>query len=238
MTTTGAAAGEWVPVQLVDGSWRHDWMPAEQPPSPDGTSGVWRLVPGSVDGYGSWVWFTTSPLPEAPEPVVQPGGGREAPPRSRRTTLAVGLLVILALVFFLLRDGGSEAPKGTSTLPLGTQRSLLLDAATAYTAVLVAGKGAEAAGYLDPTSCRANDREDLAELAAYFARAAPGGVVKVTSVEVIGDNGNVTGYEFSAGIPAELQAVINQGYTSGGESSWHLRDDKWYFDAECRRAAR
>ena len=239
MTQSGTAVGEWVPVQLTDGSWRYDWQPAEQPPSPDGTVGAWRLVPGTVDGYGSWAWFPSAPPPAAhPAPLTEPKPSLRAPLLSRPMTLAVGLLAVLALVFFLMRDGGSDAPTGTSALPEGQKQSLLLDAATGYTAALLAGKGAEAAGYLDPQACRANDREEVAELAAYFAKSAPGASVKVTSVDVVGDDGNVTDYEFSAGVPAEVQVVMDQGYTSGGEFSWHLRGEKWYFDAECRRVAR
>ncbi|MBA3742122.1 hypothetical protein [Sporichthya sp.] len=239
MTQSGTATGEWVPVRLADGSWRYDWQPAEQPPSPDGTSGVWRLVPGAVDGYGSWVWFPAPPPPGAhPAPPMAPGGDLGAPLRSRRTAVAVGLSVVLALVFFLMRDGGSDEPTGTSALPGGQKQSLLLTAATNYTSALVAGKGAEAAAFLDPQVCRANDREEVAELAAFFAKSAPGATVKVTSVDVNGDDGNVTGYEFSAGFPAEVRAVMDQGYTSGGEFAWHLRGEKWYFDAECWRAGR
>lgn len=50
MTTTGRPGGEWV--QVGD---RRDWVPAEQPPSPDGSPGRWHVVTGS-DGAHRWEW--------------------------------------------------------------------------------------------------------------------------------------------------------------------------------------
>lgn len=237
MTQTGTAAGEWVAVPLTDGTLRYDWLPAEQPPSPDGRPGVWRLVPGEIDGYGSWVFFPASPPPVTQQPIeTQPrDGAPHGPTPVRRTALVLASLVVVAALIFVFTRGGGDAeqPTGISTLPLEEQERLLVNAATGYTGALLAGNGEAAAGYLDPKACQGKDRSGTRQLATFLSKKAPGATVKVTAVDVSGDNGNVTGYEFSADVPQEVRAVIEQGYTSGGEFSWHLRNGKWFFDAEC-----
>jgi hypothetical protein len=50
------------------GSLRQDWVPAEQPPSPDGTSGRWHLVSALAGAQAHWEWH---PDPVVPAPQVQ-----------------------------------------------------------------------------------------------------------------------------------------------------------------------
>ena len=30
-----------------------------------------------------------------------------------------------------------------------------------------------------------------------------------------------------------VKSAVAEGYTAGGDFSWHLRADKWVFDSEC-----
>ncbi len=232
MTQSDTAAGEWVAVPLADGTARYDWQPAEQPPSPDGTVGVWRLVPGEVDGFGSWAWFPTPAIAAASE---QPFESAPAPRgRARLRWIApVVVLVVVGMLFAFTRGAEQQERTGVSTMPTGQKQTGLLTAANAYTDALVAGNGDAAASYLDPKACQGRDLAGARQLAAFLSQKAPGATVRVTAVDVSGDDGNVTGYEFSSGVPQDVQAVIEQGYTSGGDFSWHLRGQKWVFDAEC-----
>ncbi|HUR74238.1 MAG TPA: hypothetical protein VMZ00_08175, partial [Sporichthya sp.] len=70
MTTPG---GEWVAVPLPGAGDRWDFVPAEQPASPDGGPGRWHVVGGSGTEVGNWEWFPAAaapPPPPAPEPVA------------------------------------------------------------------------------------------------------------------------------------------------------------------------
>lgn len=271
MTTVGQATGQWVPVVLTDGTVRHDWMPEPQPPSPDGTPGVWRLVPGAVDGYGDWTWFPAyvapavyvepaqtqayaghaaagyavaagyaappvepvAPAPVASSPVAEPPG-KKSVLQSKRALAVAGVVVVGLLLFLFTRGGnGTEQRVGTSTLSDSQKTSTLTVAANNYLAAMLAGNGAEAAKYLDPTVCANADKADLVQLATFLAKSAPGATGTVSGVEVNGDDGNVTGYNLPGAVPAEVRAAIEQGYTAGGDYSWHLRGDKWVFDSEC-----
>ena len=55
---TTSLDGHWL---QVDG--RRDWIPDDQPPSPDGTPGTWHIV-GASGEMGEWEWHP------APPPVV------------------------------------------------------------------------------------------------------------------------------------------------------------------------
>lgn len=46
--------GQWVAVALPGGASRQDWVPAEQPPSPDGSHGWWHVV--SDQAVPRWEW--------------------------------------------------------------------------------------------------------------------------------------------------------------------------------------
>lgn len=59
-------AGHWVRVRFADGAQRVDWIPAEQPPSPDGTAGLWHVVPDPAGGSSRWEWH---PRPHAQDPA-------------------------------------------------------------------------------------------------------------------------------------------------------------------------
>lgn len=72
MSTPG---GEWVAVPIPGGPDRWDFVPAEQPPSPDGGPGRWHVVGGSGTEVGTWEWFPATappPLPPPPPPVLMP----------------------------------------------------------------------------------------------------------------------------------------------------------------------
>jgi hypothetical protein len=61
-------SGQWAQVLRPDGSVRHDWVPAEQPPSPDGAPGLWHVVEDQPGEPTRWEWH---PSPE-PAPTPQP----------------------------------------------------------------------------------------------------------------------------------------------------------------------
>lgn len=91
--------GRWEPVHLPDGTWRQDWVPVDQPGSPDGKPGEWHVVQDSA-GH-RWEWFARVglPLPPAPpptpvrlstEPDFESGPGRQQPPPSDAWTRSPG----------------------------------------------------------------------------------------------------------------------------------------------------
>src|SRR5689334_11570956 len=73
MTTPG---GEWVAVPIEGAPDRWDFVPTEQPPSPDGRPGRWHVVGGSGTEVGKWEWFPAAaappPPPPPPPPVLMP----------------------------------------------------------------------------------------------------------------------------------------------------------------------
>lgn len=80
MTTPG---GEWVAVPIPGQPDRWDFVPTEQPPSPDGSPGRWHVVGGAGGGSGTWEWFPSAaaPPPSAvPPPAASPAASPEASP--------------------------------------------------------------------------------------------------------------------------------------------------------------
>jgi len=87
--------GQWVRVRFADGAQRVDWIPAEQPPSPDGRAGLWHVVPDAADGPSRWEWHprADAPAPPRPRPAPDPADAVTQPlPRQvvphRRSTAA------------------------------------------------------------------------------------------------------------------------------------------------------
>ncbi len=68
MTSPG---GEWVAVPVPGEPDRWDYVPAEQPASPDGGPGKWHVVGGSGTEVGKWEWFPASRR-AAPAAAVPP----------------------------------------------------------------------------------------------------------------------------------------------------------------------
>jgi hypothetical protein len=102
MTVT--AAGRWIGVTLPDGSTRYDWLPDDQPPSPDGAPGSWHVV-GAPGEEGHWEWRENRPvitpsIPFALRPLVI----------SYRTAIlsVIGVLAVLAAVVAALILPGSD----------------------------------------------------------------------------------------------------------------------------------
>lgn len=70
MTTSG---GDWVAVPVPGQPERWDYVPAEQPASPDGSPGSWHVVGGSGAEVGTWEWFPAAPpAPPPPPPAPMP----------------------------------------------------------------------------------------------------------------------------------------------------------------------
>ncbi len=65
-------SGKWVQANLPDGSVRQDWVPADQPPSPDGSAGVWHVVEKTPGQPTRWEWHATTPTPTATPPLSVP----------------------------------------------------------------------------------------------------------------------------------------------------------------------
>lgn len=65
-------SGRWVTVSTADGTPRQDWVPAEQPKSPDGAPGQWHIVTPTAGGDPVWEWHEArTPIPPrnaTPEP--------------------------------------------------------------------------------------------------------------------------------------------------------------------------
>ncbi len=103
MTSSG---GEWVAVPVPGQPDRWDFVPHEQPPSPDGSPGRWHVVGGSGTEVGQWQWFPTNPLPAPPPPLLFQSTGISSagtsvpiatPKRSKKVPLAIaGAVVVLA----------------------------------------------------------------------------------------------------------------------------------------------
>ena len=110
---TGTATGRWIGVTLRDGSTRYDWVPDDQPPSPDGTPGRWHVV-GQSGEPGRWEWresraVAAPTLPFAMRPLVM----------SYRTAIvavvaALGLLAVVVGVFTVA--GRDDAPGSRANL--------------------------------------------------------------------------------------------------------------------------
>jgi hypothetical protein len=69
-------AGSWVNVAGPAGSIRRDWVPSEQPASPDGSSGQWHVVSDAASGDTRWEWH-----PARDAPVADGDAARTAIPR-------------------------------------------------------------------------------------------------------------------------------------------------------------
>ncbi len=67
-----SSAGTWVAVPIPGEPDRWDFVPAEQPPSPDGSAGMWHVVGGSGDEVGQWEWFPSATDPVPLPPVLPP----------------------------------------------------------------------------------------------------------------------------------------------------------------------
>lgn len=61
MATPG---GQWVQTLAAGGLSRRDWVPDEQPKSPDGSPGRWHVVRDGPETSTRWEWFP------APAPVM------------------------------------------------------------------------------------------------------------------------------------------------------------------------
>jgi len=71
--------GRWVGVALPDGTSRHDWVPEEQSPSPDGKPGLWHIV-GESGEQGRWEWHPA--LAAKAPPPARAGAANGRPPAS------------------------------------------------------------------------------------------------------------------------------------------------------------
>lgn len=58
--------GRWVQARQPDGSIRQDWVPVDQPPSPDATTGEWHVVGGDGAVESRWEWHPTVAAPATP----------------------------------------------------------------------------------------------------------------------------------------------------------------------------
>lgn len=92
-----SAGGHWVRVRFADASFRLDWIPDAQPPTPDGAPGAWHVVPDPGGNPSRWEWHPrSSPLPvvaaeQAPPPAdsseTQPLPRQVIPNRPRRASV-------------------------------------------------------------------------------------------------------------------------------------------------------
>lgn len=71
--------GEWRLVQAQGQAARYDWVPAEQPPPPNGHAGVWHVVGAETGAPGRWEWHPY-PLPTAVPAHVPVSGHVPAAP--------------------------------------------------------------------------------------------------------------------------------------------------------------
>lgn len=85
-----SSAGRWVSVRFPDGRVRFDWVPAQQPPAPNGQVGFWHVVTGTGRQATRWEWHAEPEAAlvvqraSAQRPAQQsPGQGSTTP---RRTT--------------------------------------------------------------------------------------------------------------------------------------------------------
>jgi hypothetical protein len=109
---TGTEAGRWIAVPLRDGSTRYDWLPDEQPPSPDGTPGRWHVV-GAPGGEGHWEWCESQPG-EAPAMPFSLRPYLMAYRSAIVSVVAVVALLAAVIVTFAGGDGADPAPSAQS----------------------------------------------------------------------------------------------------------------------------
>jgi len=78
-------AGSWVDVLRPGGVLRRDWVPSEQPPSPDGTPGTWHVVNDHRGGESRWEWHPKpAPLSATGVTALSATGVTAAPPIEHR----------------------------------------------------------------------------------------------------------------------------------------------------------
>lgn len=149
MTSPG---GHWVLVPLPRTGGRHDWIPAAQPPSPDGRPGLWHVVPDLPGGATRWEWFPAPVVPLAPVPPVaqvfppppvatpmpapQPAASKPVPrPRPRPPVLAWAIPAFVAAVLvgvLAARSGGDDAAASVAPASTGSPApQALVDTAVA-----------------------------------------------------------------------------------------------------------
>jgi hypothetical protein len=80
--------GNWVTVTLPGGFQRRDWVPTEQPASPDGSIGTWHIVSHPDGGDSRWEWHAAPAAVAAPAPSLT---ARPAPAALRRATAPRGV---------------------------------------------------------------------------------------------------------------------------------------------------
>lgn len=87
--------GRWADVAGSDGTVRQIWVPADQPPSPDGTVGEWHVVEDEPGQPTRWEWHLAEPTLQG-VPVAAP---REVDPAGiDRAALGVGIVWAVFLV--------------------------------------------------------------------------------------------------------------------------------------------
>jgi hypothetical protein len=77
------------------GSLRQDWVPSDQPASPDGTSGRWHLVSALAGAQAHWEWH---PSPTVPPPPVRPSAtARPRVPQDLASNLRRGFIAAVVM---------------------------------------------------------------------------------------------------------------------------------------------
>lgn len=229
----GHPEGEWVWTTLPGGTTRMDWVPTEQPPSPDGTSGRWHVV--SLPGQESrWEWY--------PGPVA----ARPAPTgvRALRMALAVGAATVLVAGFFVVKRTGSDSP---ATAVVADSRrenreDTLRRTLQGFYDALMAGNGVGIAAYTHPKQCTDEDRSEIVESGGVTKQLA-GGEIKVTveKVRIEGNRGDSDRPSMRAQLPDHMRRVFAFGDTAGDTTSptdddwdWLWENGQWYWvPSEC-----
>lgn len=120
MTTPG---GRWVPVDDPHWPGRADWVPTEQPASPDGRPGVWHVVTGAPGQPSTWEWHPSAPpMPAQPPAAPQQGWAQPSPvyaqaveQRRRKWPWIAAALVVLAVAIGAANSGGPDSSATLTT---------------------------------------------------------------------------------------------------------------------------
>lgn len=85
-------SGHWARVNLPDGSVRQDWVPTDQPPSPDGSPGRWHVVEDTPGEPTRWEWHPPKPgAASTAAPTAPLGDSAHSSGKTRDLGATVGL---------------------------------------------------------------------------------------------------------------------------------------------------
>jgi hypothetical protein len=222
--------GRWVPVVMPDGTERQDWVPDDQPASPDGGPGSWHVV------SGGWEWHPRPPpsMPPGP-PAPLPGDVGAGVSRSRRTVpILAAVLATVAGVAAVVALGGGSGVTVAGVGTIGESDEKKLKRAVQQSAdALASGNFIGLQALQDPVTCTKEDTDEMIGGMALFSGALAGFKemdMRVVAVEITGDRGRITKVEAGPNATELGRRSIETLLADGEEDDeeWVRRGGRWY----------